>query len=125
MRSLKSKLGKQASLFEFSAGVDDNLLARSARLGATPLHFAHHLGATDDMTEDHMLVVQPICFRGAYKELRAVGIRPRVGHGQSAETIVFQVKVLVVELLAIDGLSAGTIVIGKVAALAHLLKRSG
>jgi len=61
MRTLKSTLVVKASLFEFSTGVYDNLLAGSARLGATTFHLAHHLGATDDMAKNDVLVVQPIC----------------------------------------------------------------
>lgn len=66
-----------------------------------------------------MLVVQPGSLYGANKELRAVGVGARIGHRQDAGAGVLQLEVLVGELVAVDGLAAGAVVVGEVAALAH------
>uniref|UniRef100_A0A3P9PYX2 Uncharacterized protein n=1 Tax=Poecilia reticulata TaxID=8081 RepID=A0A3P9PYX2_POERE len=49
----------------------------------------------------------------------AVGVGPGVGHGQDARPGVRQAEVLVGELVAVDGLPAGSIVVGEVAALSR------
>lgn len=54
---------------------------------------------------------------GADEELRPVGVGAGVGHGQDAGAGVFQGEVLICELVAIDGLSSGSIVVGEIAAL--------
>lgn len=54
---------------------------------------------------------------GADEELRPVGVGAGVGHGQDAGAGVFQGEVLICELVAIDGLSSGSVVVGEVATL--------
>merc|ERR1712022_82837 len=66
-----------------------------------------------------MLTVEPVGLDGAEEELRAVGVGACVGHGQNAFTRVLQCEVLVLKLGAVDGLAAGTVVVGEVATLAH------
>mmetsp|Transcript_46994 Transcript_46994/g.119884 ORF Transcript_46994/g.119884 Transcript_46994/m.119884 type:complete len:487 (+) Transcript_46994:375-1835(+) len=53
------------------------------------------------------------------EKLRAVGVGPRVGHRQDAARVVLERKVLVVKDLAVDGLAAGAVAHGDVAALRH------
>lgn len=55
-----------------------------------------------------MLAVQPAGGLGTQEELRAVRVGTGVGHTQDARTGVLQLKVLVRELGAVDGLSART-----------------
>lgn len=38
--------------------------------------------ATDDLPEDHVLPIQVRCGLDGDEELGAIGVRPRVGHGQ-------------------------------------------
>lgn len=59
--------------------------------------------------------------RGPSTHLRTVGVLAGVGHGQETGLGVLQLEVLVFELGAIDGLSAGAIAVGEVTALNHEL----
>merc|ERR1711865_1257729 len=65
------------------------------------------------------LAIEPVGLDGAEEELRAVGAGASVGHGQSSGASVLEGEVLVLELGAVDGLAAGTVVVGEVTALAH------
>lgn len=54
---------------------------------------------------------------GADEELGPVGVGAGVGHGQDAGAGVCQAEVLICELVAIDGLSSGSVVVCEIAAL--------
>jgi hypothetical protein len=54
-----------------------------------------------------VLAVQPARHDRRDEELRAVRVLARVGHGQQAGAGVLELEVLVLELLAVDGLTAG------------------
>lgn len=79
-----------------------------------------------------MLPVQPRCFHLQFisttdsycsdEELRSVGIRPGVRHGQHARTLMLQLKVLVRETLAVDGLAAHSISFCDVTSLDHEMR---
>uniref|UniRef100_A0A3Q0R6T7 Uncharacterized protein n=1 Tax=Amphilophus citrinellus TaxID=61819 RepID=A0A3Q0R6T7_AMPCI len=65
-----------------------------------------------------MLMVQiPCCLDSADKELGPVGVWASVGHGQDSWAGVCQGEVLICKLVAIDGLSSSSIVLGEVATL--------
>ena len=66
-----------------------------------------------------MLPVQPLGLSGAEEELGAVGVRARVSHGQDARPGVLQREVLIIELVAVDGLASGSVAGSDVSALAH------
>jgi len=51
--------------------------------------------------------------------LGSVGSGSGVSHRQDSGSLVLQGEVLVGELGAVDGLSAGSVVVGEVATLAH------
>ena len=61
--------------------------------------------------------IEPLRLGHCDEELAAVGVGPGVGHGQEAGAGVLQVKVLVAEGAAVDGLAAGAVVVGEVATL--------
>lgn len=53
------------------------------------------------------------------EELRAVGVLSGVRHRQNTRSGVLQLEVLVGELLAVDGLAAGSVAVGEVSSLNH------
>lgn len=57
--------------------------------------------------------------RCADEELGSVGVWSSVGHGQDASVSVLQGEVLISKLVAVDGLSTGSVVVGEVTALTH------
>jgi len=63
--------------------------------------------------------VQPAGLLGGDEELGSVGVLASVGHAQPTGTVVLQLEVLILEALAIDGASSGTIALGEVATLDH------
>lgn len=69
-----------------------------------------------------MLPVQERRRHGSDEELRPVGIRPRIGHGQESRLIVLQREVFVGEALgAVDAGRARAVTVEEVASLAHEL----
>ena len=75
--------------------------------------------ATQNLTKNNVLSIQPCSRASAQEELTTVSARAGVRHAQHTGTLVAEVEVLVVELVAVDGLSAGSVVVREVAALAH------
>lgn len=56
-----------------------------------------------------MLAIEPRGLDGADEELRAVGAGTGVGHGEDTGASVPQVEVLILELLAVDGLATSAL----------------
>lgn len=96
---------------------DDYLFGGFAAAGSVRLHLLHHFHPVHHGAEHDVLPVQPCSFDRAQEELGPVGVGPGVGHGQGAGAGVLQGEVLVGELVAIDGFSTGSVVVGEVAAL--------
>lgn len=66
-----------------------------------------------------MLSIEPAGLGGAKEELRSVGTRASVGHRQDSRSSMLQGEVLISELLAVNALTTGTIVVGEITTLAH------
>lgn len=98
---------------------DDDLLGGLARLVAVGFDFPNNVHAFDDTAEDHVAVIQPGRLHGGDEELGSVGIGSSVGHGHYTGTGVSQDEVLILELVSVDGLAAGAVVVLEIATLAH------
>lgn len=59
----------------------------------------------------------PCSFLSADEELRAIGSWSSIGHGQDARSSVPEGEVLILKLVAVDGLSTSSVVVGEVTAL--------
>ena len=96
----------------------DGLVAASSRVsfdGFDDVHTVQHL-ISDlrvaynlskiivHLSKYDMLPVQPGGLHSGDEELRAVGVLASIGHGQPAGALVLQSEVLVLELVAVDGL---------------------
>ena len=64
-----------------------------------------------------MFAVQPVSLDGCYEELGPVSVGAGVGHGEKAGRAVLHQEVLVVELWAVDGLTARTVEILEISTL--------
>jgi len=107
-------------LFSKLTGVGNNdLLGTFPRLRSIGFNLLDDFHALDDLSEDNMLAIQPRSLGSADKELRTVGVGSSVGHAEDARAGVLELEVLVLELVAIDGLASSAVVVGEVSALAH------
>ena len=101
------------------AALNNHRPHRFPALRAYRLDLPHNRQPLFNLAKNHVLAIQPRRGLGADEKLRAVSIRSRVGHGHDARLGVLELEVLVVELLPVDGLAAGAVPVGEVAALAH------
>lgn len=73
----------------------------------------------DNTAEDDVAVIQPRGLHGGDEELGTVGVGTSVGHRHDARAGVPQDEVLILELVAIDGLATGSVVVLEITTLAH------
>lgn len=97
----------------------DDLLGGFAGLGAISFDFPDHIHALHNGAEDDVAVVQPGRLYGGNKELGSVGVGTSVGHRHDARSGVLQDKVFILELVSVDGLASGSVMVLEVATLAH------
>ena len=92
------------------------------RLGANLLDSLESFLTVSHVAENDVLAIKVREGIKAEEELGAVGVGTSVGHGQAADARVLATLAgegLVGELVAVDGLAAGAVVVGEVATLAH------
>src|ERR1051325_1298913 len=109
-------------LLDLSAIANGDLAGGFAAAGTDGFHRLDDIVALDDLPEDDMLAVQVRRRGGADEELRAVGIRPGIGHRQGAGSEVLAGLALegfVIEPAAVDRLAAGAVALREVAPVAH------
>lgn len=109
----------KVNLNKLAAVGHSDLLRRLAGLGAVGLDLLDDVHTLHHLSEYDVLLVQPGGLSGGDEELGSVGIGAGVSHGHDAGASVLQLEVLILELLAVDGLAPGTVVVGEVTSLAH------
>eukprot|EP00760_Papus_ankaliazontas_P038395 PhM_4_TR9117/c0_g1_i1/m.30734 len=103
---------------------DRDALTGAATLRPLGVHHLQCLDTVEHLTEHNVLAIKPRRRGRADEELRAVRVGAGVGHGQAAEAGVLAgltLEALVAELLAINGLAAGSVSVRNVATLTHEL----
>jgi len=96
-----------------------NFFSCLARLAANGLHTLDYIHALGDLAEHNVLAIQPFCFSCAQEELGSVGVGTGICHGQDSGASVLQLEVLILELVSVDALATGAVVVREVSALAH------
>ena len=102
-----------------AAVCDDDLFCGPAALGSTGLNLLDYVHALDNLSEDYVFAIQPLGLGGAEEELGPVGVGPGVGHREHTGSGVLEGEVLVLKLVAVDGLAPSAVSCGEVATLAH------
>ena len=106
-------------ILELTAGGNSDLGRGFAALRAVALNCLHNVHALGDRAEHDVRAVKPGGLSSAEKELGAVCAWSSVGHGEDTGTGVLELEVLIIEFITVDGLAAGTVLIGEVTTLAH------
>jgi hypothetical protein len=114
-------LGNSARPLQLARLLNLDGLLGLTRLRSDLLNGLDDVQALDNLAEDDVLAVQPRCLDSADEKLAAVGVGSGVGHGQDTRSSVLQGEVLVLELLAVDTLTTGTVAAGEVTTLKHEL----
>jgi hypothetical protein len=120
--------------------LDGDVSLGSTRVGTVGFDLLDEVHAVLDFTEDDVLaaegrhegsvrrpltnarqsdLLQPRGLDGGNEELRTVGVGSSVGHGQQSRLGVLELEVLIGKLVAVDGLSTGTVSVGEVTTLQH------
>lgn len=99
--------------------LNNNLSPGLSGLGTEAFNLLNYIVTFSDFSEHNVLAVQPGGLGGADEKLGAVGVGTSVGHGKNTLASVLQCKVLVLELVSVDGLAAGTVTASEVTTLAH------
>lgn len=73
----------------------------------------------DNTAEDNVAVIEPGGLHGGDEELGSVGVGSGICHRHDSGASVSQDEVLILELVAVDGLSTSTVVVLEIATLAH------
>ena len=102
------------------AGSGDLYLGAGLAAGATDgFHGSYDVHTFGDFAEHDVLAVEPGGDDGGDEELGAVGVWAGVRHRQEARFSVFELEVFIGELVAVNRLAAGAVVVGEIATLAH------
>lgn len=97
----------------------DDLFGGFSGLIAIGFNFSDHIHALYNGAKDNVTVVQPGGLHGGNKELGSVGVGTSVGHRHDTRSGVLQDEVLILELVSVDGLTSGSVMVLEVATLAH------
>ena len=73
----------------------------------------------NNLSEDHVLSVEPGAGDEGDEELGTVGVRAGIGHGEQVGLGVLQLEVFISEFLSVDGFSSSAVLLGEVSSLGH------
>ena len=84
--------------------ISPDSLTRHSLEGGVPLRpsILDSLHAFQNRAEDNVAAIKMRGLHSGDEELTAVGILTSIGHGEKPRALVFELEVLVLELLAID-----------------------
>lgn len=99
--------------------LDRDIGLGSTRVGTVRLDLLDQIHTVLDFTKDDVLSVQPRGLYGSDKELGTVRVGSSVGHGQQSGLGVLELEVFIGKLVAVDGLSTGTVSVGEITTLQH------
>ena len=106
---------------ELSAVGDDARGSGGTLSGANRLKGIENVEAIGDSAENGVLAIEPVAGDEGHEELGAVGVGTGIGHGQVTSLGVLDGEVLIVELVAVDGLATSAVASGEITTLGHEL----
>ena len=113
---------KQAKMvLELATITDHHTSGSLARVGADSFNGLDDIQTLDYVPKYYMFPIEPWSSSSTKEELRAIGIRPRIGHRQYTWAMVLLYEILIRELIAIYRLSASSVASSEVSTLAHEL----
>jgi len=104
---------------KLSAVGNNDFLSGGSALATDFLDVSNNVHTFADLAKNDVFTVQPRSNGGGNKKLATIGVWSAVGHGQQTWSNVLSDKVLVGKFLAVDALSAGSVLSSEIAALAH------
>lgn len=107
---------------QFTGSVNGDSGSGGTRVRTVGLDLLDNVVTVSHLTKDNVLTVQPWAGNSGDEELRTVGVWTSVGHRQQTWSVVGLGKVLVSELLTVDGSTTGSVTSGKVTTLQHELR---
>ena len=75
--------------------------------------------AFDHFAENNMLSIEPRALDKSDEELRTVGVGTSICHREEVGLVMFKPEIFVFKLVAIDGFTSSTVLVGEVASLSH------
>jgi len=110
---------KRDAHLELTAVGDDDGAASGTGLSTLLLDSLDDIHTLDDLTEDDVLAIEPAGDDSGDEELTAVGVGTSVGHGKKSGLGVTHLEVLILELVAIDGLTTSAVATSEITTLKH------
>jgi len=104
---------------KLSAVGNNDFLSGGSALATDFFDVSNNVHTFAHLAKNDVFTVQPRSNSGGNKKLATISVWSAVGHGQQTWSNVLSDKVLVGKFLAVDALSAGSVLSSEIAALAH------
>lgn len=119
-RSIKvnqMRLHHVRTILKLTTIFNDNPGLGSTAVASNIIDSLNYLDTLGNLTKHNMGTIQMRGPPSADKELRSVGILTGIGHGYTSHTSVLESEVLVLELVAVDGVTTPAITSGEITTL--------